>query len=894
MPNASFIQTSFLGGEWSSYSQGRTDSERYKTAMNVSFNGYPLEEGSWTRRQGTRNVAMTKGGLYAVLRSYAVSVEEPYQVELGALYARFYLGPGLVFDTPGIAVVSISTATPAVVTATAHGFANADQVMFFFVDDQGVNSGNPNGRYMRNRQFVVGGVTANTFTMTDPVTGANINGSALGYENTGGAFDIDLGTVRRISEVVTPYLVTEVYDVRRTQNDEQAVFFHSAHAPQILTVTGDTADPFAWTAASLVDGPYYDPPNPDTNTTTLDPSGVSGSVTLVASATTNINDGQGFLATDVGRLVRLLWEPPLWSAASSYAVGDLVKYRDQYFVNIVATGASAIPPPDAIASWTFATDAVVWTWGTITARASTTSVTYLIQGDPLPDATPRLVWRMGLFSDTTGWPKFGGFHDGRLWVGGSAVVNRVDGSVANSLRGPFDFQPTLPDGTVADDNAIAATANSEDRNIATWLITDDDGIFVGTKGGEWRGKASANNDPISPSNFDFRRVSKYKCFNAEPAKAPSMTILIQLTQRKIMEWGYYSQEGYRASHLSVTGRHLTASGMAEVTYQADPVPMVWCRREDGTIIGSAYKRDPEAGYHAAWWKAGLAWTTGDALERTCVSISEGVSLGGLSEALWLVSKGPDAHYAIDLHMVEILTPVFEDDQEDWAVWFVDSGNFPQAGTFTYADPALQAGTVSFFGMWNIRGQTVSIMLNGIDLGDFLVTANGEITIDLATVPVGITPNYLIGLSDPVAYGDFGVSLGDVSVLDTAVPYYVIPAVFGLTYESRGQLLRPDFGNDIGAANGPAFSKIRRIHKYSAHVSRTKGMYFGIDFGASMRPAPMRKKNGAALAFDELFSGVVRGKMDAAYDTDGMIAWKINRPYACVITAIGGFGAAQDE
>ena len=39
-------------------------------------------------------------------------------------------------------------------------------------------------------------------------------------------------------------------------------------------------------------------------------------------------------------------------------------------------------------------------------------------------------------------------------------------------------------------------------------------------------------------------------------------------------------------------------------------------------------------------------------------------------------------------------------------------------------------------------------------------------------------------------------------------YNRIPAVVGPAYESRGQLLRPDFGSDAGATNGPAFGKTR--------------------------------------------------------------------------------------
>jgi len=879
MPNASFIQTSFLGGEWSSYSQGRMDSERYKTAMNRCLNSYALEEGAWTRRSGTRLVAHTKGGNAAQILEFAFSVSAPYQVELGTSYARFFLGSGPVL-VGEVELTSISTASPAVVTTdSAHGWATGDHVMFRFNDTPGTTPGN--APLLRNRQFVITVTGASTFTIADAISNAAVDGSLLAFDNND-----DNTFVSKIFEVVTPYTTTTWANTRKLQSEDSVIYFNPGFAPQEVTATGVALTPFAWAAKTFIDGPYLDHPGP-TVTTTLDPSAVSGSVTLVASATTGINDGQGFLATDVGRLIRLLWEPAAWSSATTYAAGDLVKYTDQYFVALTAVPATAITPERDVTKWAFATDAALWTWGTITARASTTSVTFRIDGDALPDHTPRAMWQLGLFSDTTGWPKFGAFHDGRMWLGGSVVKNRIDSSKSNSLRGFFDFQPTLPDGTVADDNAISAEANSEDRNSATWILTDDDGIYVGSEGGEWRGRASANNDPISPSNFDFRRVSKYKCFDAEAVRVPSKMLFIQLAKRKIMEWGYVGQPGYKAAHLSVTGRHLTASGLLEIVYQPEPVPMVWARRTDGILIGAAYKRDEEAGYYAAWHEVNLGWSTSD---RLTTSISNGASLGGLSEALWQISSGNDPQYARDVYFVEILSPIFEDDTENWAQWFVDSGVVPQGVTID--EPQTE---VTFYGLWPLRGQTVTVFVGGIDFGDYLVGSSGQIVVPFSTT-TGFTLALLQSIDDPAIYGASGITFVDLGggCLDGVCPYYTVPAVIGVTFESRGQLLRPDYGNDAGAASGPAFSKIRRVHKYSLHAHRTLGLDVGIDFDASLRPAPMKNADGSALALGELYTGIIRGKMDGGYDTEGKIAWRLNRPYACTITAVGGFLSTQDE
>jgi hypothetical protein len=62
MADASFLQTSFLGGEWSPLLQGRMDDPRYRSGMNVARNTLPIEEGSAVRRPGTQQIGPTRSG----------------------------------------------------------------------------------------------------------------------------------------------------------------------------------------------------------------------------------------------------------------------------------------------------------------------------------------------------------------------------------------------------------------------------------------------------------------------------------------------------------------------------------------------------------------------------------------------------------------------------------------------------------------------------------------------------------------------------------------------------------------------------------------------------------------------------------------------------------------
>lgn len=74
-----------------------------------------------------------------------------------------------------VAVTSSTDATPIVVTATAHGFKNGQRVLIY----------GHSTNVAANGTYVAQSVTANTFALTDEITGANIAGSGAGAGSGG-------------------------------------------------------------------------------------------------------------------------------------------------------------------------------------------------------------------------------------------------------------------------------------------------------------------------------------------------------------------------------------------------------------------------------------------------------------------------------------------------------------------------------------------------------------------------------------------------------------------------------------------------------------------------------------------------------------------------------------
>jgi hypothetical protein len=120
-----------------------------------------------------------------------------------------------------------------------------------------------------------------------------------------------------------------------------------------------------------------------------------------------------------------------------------------------------------------------------------------------------------------------------------------------------------------------------------------------------------------------------------------------------------------------------------------------------------------------------------------------------------------------------------------------------------------------------------------------------------------------------------------------------PGTIGLSYTSRAQLLRPDFGNDAGAANGPAFGKVRRIDQFATSLYRTREIKFGTNFD-NLRKIRQRTAGGTYVTAPTLMTETVVSALENDYTTEAQICWEQTRPYPGIIRAVGGFISTQDK
>jgi hypothetical protein len=508
--------------------------------------------------------------------------------------------------------------------------------------------------------------------------------------------------------------------------------------------------------------------------------------------------------------------------------------------------------------------------------SASTAISVEILGPPLLYTTPIRTWRLGLYSNTTGWPTRGTYSDGRLWLSG-AVPNRVDACVANGITGgAVNFAPTDQAGNVLASSAISYTFNAPPVSPILWMTPDLQGVICGTKAGEWMVQAPTAG-PISPTNVAARRMTRIGCADVEPVHTEHTTVFLQRFGRKIMELFADVFSGkFTAPHITFTGKHLTTGGVQEMTYQQELAPIVWAR-VSGNLIGCTYKRDtlmtsqhPDA---AGWHRHTLG--SGRAIESVAVSSS----IAGTSDALAVVTNDP----ANGIRHVEVMTDILDEDAELADASYLDDAVVPTSTTPATITAGRPYGGLVLNGLWHLNGKTVQVWAGGLDCG---VQENGTFT-DFVVANGSVTVPYGDGISAGSAKGlftaDFVASFGGGHM----------PIVVGHTYTSDGQLVPPQSAQESGARAGPALGKMMRHHQFAAQLVGSQGVSFGTRFD-NLIAAEFRQPDGTPYLINQQFTGIYRSTVeDSNTLSDSKLCWRVTRPYICNVVNVGGFLQTQD-
>jgi hypothetical protein len=644
-------------------------------------------------------------------------------------------------------------------------------------------------------------------------------------------------------EVTTPYLHTELADIKFTQSADVMYIVHPNHAPRKITRTSHTA----WTI-TVVDfqrGPFQDA---NLTSTTLTANGRTGTVTITASAST-------FASTDVGRLVKLhhgFAKVASFSSATSVtaAVQETADGRAELAPSYTATtlsfhegdpSATGLEHNDRIQDSAgnfltqgFAVGMKVSVSGAgtsnnnesgaiivqitqdtmllspsadLTDEAAGSSVT--ISGDLVADSS----FALGAFSATTGYPAAVTFYEQRLVF---ASTTEQPQTIFFSVGGSFE---DFTDG-VGPADALTYTLGSNQVNVIRYLQAGRV-LLVGTSGGEFV-VTSSEDAPLSPTNAVVKRQATYGSANIQPVQVANVTLFVQRARRKLRELVFdLNTDSYQAPDMTLLAEHITTSGIKAMALQQEPDNVVWCVLENGKFVGMTYRREENV---IAWHEHLIGGSFGSDSFAHVESVA--TIPGALDEdQTYLIVKrtigGATKRYIEYFNFFD-----FGDNILD--AYFVDSG-------LTYSGSA--ATTIS--GLDHLEGQTVRIVANGATHPDKVVSS-GAISLDFSATNVHI----------------------------------------GLGYSSTLQTMRID----AGGTEGTSQAKTKRIHDVTLRLFRTVGVEVGSSTSELDR-IPFRSSADAMDSALALFTGDKEVEFRGGFDTDGFIVVRQSQAMPMTILSI---------
>lgn len=713
MPVANVIQASFAGGEFSPKLLARVDVQKYASGAQTIENFIVMPWGGLRKRGGTKFVANTRGNVKARLVRFIFSTTQAYVLEFLPSWIRFHTDDGTVTEA-GVSITGATQANPVVITAASHGYSNGDRVLI--TDVAGMVE-------LNNREFTVANKTANTFELS------GVNGSGYTAYSSG-------GTSSKIVEIASPYGANDIFSLDFTQSADTLYIAHPDYAPRTLVRNSATS----WTlaAADIVNGPFRDVNTDDAVTLYLSGGSATAYGTYAEGATgiTMTAASSLFTASHVGSLWRLYVNKAGagWSQFVGDATNIAVNRTYENAGNVYACtldnmvddkwDPSQTPPTHTKGTVRFYEDGRTDQYvdmkyihdGSVivkvTAFSSATSVTVSIEKNDAPrevigSGNATSFWEEGAFSDERGWPGKITLFEERLWF---ARSNAEPQTVWASQIGAYlDFL----DGA-DDDDGITFTIASEQVDAVQWM-SGGRTLSIGTTGGEYIASADTPGKPLTPANITIRRQTRYGSANDIPAERVGEAVIFAQRHgdpanrsRIIREQLFqFENDVHRSRNINIFSDHILGSGAHSFAYQPSPYSLLWVLRNDGALAALTYEFDQDV----------IAWHRHILGNGTVESIT--VIPGDNGDDVWMtVRRTIDGG---NERAIERLTIGLDDDGALEDATFLD-------GHLAYSGGAV----TSLSGLWHIRGETVRVFADGVDLGETTVSSTGAVSFTSAS------------------------------------------------------------------------------------------------------------------------------------------------------------------
>lgn len=873
MPNpVSPIQTTFNGGIQSPLLKGHIDAPRRDSSYKDSKNLLALKQGPLVRRGGTRNVFETLQTVTddTKLVSFLFNDEQAYILEVSPDFLRVYADGGIVTKSADDQTITgITAASPPVVTvADTSNYTNGNWVVI---------SGLTEAVELNDRWFRAKNKTATTVELFEVDNTTAISAPAVAETSSTGllqntfflAHPYDAADLFTSNGLFRPHLV---------QSNDVMFIAHPDFQVRVLSRTANDA----WSIDKLLfdNGPYLPENTTDVTITMVNAGGnvwtfTASSAIFVATDST----GGAGTATEADRLI---------------SINTGTKDADDFTLDEAPKSQR-------------------WRWGRITAFTSTTVVTVTVDSDQknFPTAVSTFnkdKWRLGAYSDTTGYPSVIDIHEGRLGVGANNnEPRRVDLSVINGFS-PTDaeFTPYSQKKIVRPDDAIQSAIGGGNASPIQWISSLDRGLGVGTTNREGTIRSSNRGESLTPENVSYKSGTTIGSRSIQPLNVNDNLLFVQCAGRRLHELSQsFERNKLVAPDMTELAEHLTREKIKAIAYQQEPINTVWVVLEDGQLLGFTYERESDV---LGWHRHVIAGIDAE-VESVAVIPSTDLS----RDELWLtVARTIDgvAMSEKTRHYIERMERWFEDDIDREDIYHMDGGLSYNSTEFiisaaTKANPVVITTTAAHgrsngdkvyikevVGMTEINCRTFIVanktattfeiqdsLTNDIDGTGFTAYTSGGTVQE--SVSVFRALDYLEGETLQV-YVD-GNTHPDLVVTNGAITLANSLTGANVSAGFKAPWTMETLNWESGSATGTAQGKKQRFHKVTARLSNTLGFQFGEDEDNLDEDPGLygTEVNGKT----PLFTGDLRMNWSGGYEVGATMFFKGDSPYPVQIQAL---------
>lgn len=338
---------------------------------------------------------------------------------------------------------------------------------------------------------------------------------------------------------------------------------------------------------------------------TITPSGLTGAITLNASASL-------FSPDKVGSLFRFrenLGNPPMdkWEPAKSITAGMTRQNAGRVYkaTNSATTGTT----PPIHSEGTVSDGAVLWQFvhdgagiAKITSYSSVTNVGADVISE-LPSLSATNLWEEGAFSDANGYPACLSIHQERLFAG--QTLKQPDTIFASVTEGysstGVDFKPGLGTGLVVDSDAVRRTVTGGQVRPILHLVSAG-ALYGFTPKTIEVISGPSEREPITPSGAAaISRPGSGAHPKVFPVLAPSEILYVSNNGRSLLAlpWSEKIGDGI-ARNLSILTEHIGKLGsFKRIELIESPEPCIFVLNEYGRLFGVAYSPEQEV---VGWWR----------------------------------------------------------------------------------------------------------------------------------------------------------------------------------------------------------------------------------------------------------------------------------------------------